>query len=124
MSLIDELRTTTNTAISQQEQDRQKREQEAETAIRAMREKAKETALIFYKDKLPGQMKEAAARGDHSVKLYYDYHRAPEKFWMQELDKLCCADGFQTKWDSYTSDYGDTAAPCVSTSYFLVISWK
>ncbi len=67
-------------------------------------------------------IKEYAKKGINSHKFYYNNYEYGN-IKIRIVAELARDLGFKTHFGSTTTDHGDSAAPCVTTDYWLEINW-
>jgi len=70
-AILDDLRTLTDHAKTEQEYRRKEAERAADAEREQNKQKAIMAAMDFYKNSLPDQLKQEAHKGNHELRLHY-----------------------------------------------------
>lgn len=122
MSLADEMRERGKEAKAQQEKNAAEIREQARIYRLRVEAEELEKRTVWWDDTL-AQIRRAAKKGTSFIHLYYYDNNQRQKFRLQLIAETARANGFNTQFGSKTTDHGDFAAPCVTTDYWLKISW-
>jgi hypothetical protein len=123
MSLADEMRSATAAAESQRRVEELRVANEKLLKHQQLYDKLKADEDRYFVEEIRPKIKEAADRGNKAVHISYDKENDHSSTRMSIVREHAEKEGFTCSFDSERSNMGDSAAPCMVTSYWLEIRW-